>query len=140
MLDIDTSSRTEQRKFGLVMAAAICILGLLRMAIRFALHGTFANPLWFFVAATPFLVLGLLWPRSLQPVFVAWMKFALVLNWVITHLLLTVFYFLILLPMGLCMRLFAKDPLKRRWLPASESYWEPAEEQPEELERYRHLF
>ena len=140
MLDIDTSSKTEQRKFGLVMAAAIVILGLLRGTIRFALHGAFANPLWFFVVAAPFLALGLLWPRGLKPVFVAWIKFALVLNWVITHLLLTVFFFLIVVPMGLCMRLFSKDPLKRKWLPASETYWEPAEEQPEELERYRHLF
>lgn len=140
MLDIDTSSRTEQRKFGLVMAAAFAVLGLLRAAIRFLLHGTFANPFWFFVIALPFLVLGAFWPKGLKPVFVVWIKFSLVLNWIVTHVLLTVMYFLIILPMGLAMRLFSEDPLKRRWLSAAESYWEEPEEQPEEFERYRNQF
>ncbi len=140
MLDIDTSSRTEQRKFGLVMAAAIFILGLLRMAIRFALHGTFANPVWFFVVALPFLVLGLLWPRGLKPLFVVWIKFALVLNWIVTHVLLTIMYYLVIMPMGLMMRLFSEDPLKRRRLPQTESYWEEPEAQPEEFEGYLNQF
>jgi len=140
MLDIDTSSKTEQRKFGLVMAAALCILGLLRTGIRFSLHGTFANPVWFFVVAAPFLALGLLWPKGLKPVFVVWVKFALVLNWIVTHVLLTVVYFLIIIPMGVSMRLFSEDPLKRKWLTKTESYWEEPEEQPEEFERYLNQF
>ena len=140
MLDIDTSSRTEQRKFGLVMAAAISIIGLLRAAIRYALHGTLANPVWFFIVAAPFLVLGLLFPKALKPVFDVWIKFALVLNWIVTHVALTIVYFLIIVPMGLAMRLFSEDPLKRRWLPKTDSYWEPPEEQPEEFERYRNQF
>lgn len=140
MLDIDTSSRTEQRKFGLVMAAAFTILGVLRTTIRFLLHGTFANPVWFFIIAVPFLLLGLFWPKGLKPVFVVWIKFALVLNWIVTHVLLTIMYLLVILPMGLLMRFSSEDPLKRRWLPADESYWEVPEEQPEAFERYHNQF
>ncbi|MFA7692059.1 MAG: hypothetical protein GX117_08835 [Candidatus Hydrogenedentes bacterium] len=140
MLDIDTSSKTEQRKFGFVMAAAFAILGLLRTGIRYLLHGTFANPQWFFVIALPFLLLALLWPKGLKPVFIAWMKFALVLNWIVTHVMLSIVFFLIIIPMGLFTRLFGSDPLKRQWLPATESYWEAPEEQPEELERYHNQF
>lgn len=140
MLDIDTSSKTEQRKFGLVMAAAISILGLLRAVIRFALHGTLANPLWFFIVAVPFLALGLIWPKGLKPVFVAWIKLALVLNWIVTHVLLTVVFFLIIIPMGIVMRLFSEDPLKRKWLPQANSYWEEPEEQPEAFDRYLNQF
>lgn len=140
MLDIDTSSRTEQRKFGFVMAAAICILGLLRAGIRFFLHGTAAFPVWFFVVAAPFLVLGLVWPRALKPVFDVWIKFALVLNWIITHVALTFVFWLSIVPMGIFMRLFSADPLKRRWLPRTETYWEEPEEQPAEFDRYRNQF
>ena len=69
MVKPDTSSRVEQRKFGLVMAAAFCLLGLLRWAI----HHFDVFPTRLFVVAAVFGVLGLVAPRVLQPVFVAWM-------------------------------------------------------------------
>ncbi len=136
MLDIDTSSRSEQRKFGLVMAAAIIILGL----IRYAFHGFAQFPIYFFAVAAVFAFFGLVWPRALKPVFIGWIKFALVLNWIVTHLLLTVVYWGIIVPMGIAMRLFSEDPMKRKWLPPDASYWEEPEEQPEEFERWRNQF
>jgi len=136
MLDIDTSSRTEQRKFGLVMAAAIVVLGL----IRYALHGFAQFPMWFFVMAGAFAVLGLAVPQALKPVLIVWLKFALVLNWVMTHILLTIVYWLVIAPMGTVMRIFSEDPLKRKWLPKEQSYWESPEEQPAELEHWRNQF
>lgn len=136
MIDIDTSSPAEQRKFGMVMAVAIIALGLLRYIFR----GFEQFPLWFFIVAAVFGGLGLLWPRALKPVFIAWMKFALVLNWIVTHFLLTVVFFCIIVPMGIAMRLFGEDPLKRKWLPQNDSYWEEPEEQPEEFDRYRNQF
>ncbi|HNZ47614.1 MAG TPA: SxtJ family membrane protein [Candidatus Hydrogenedentes bacterium] len=136
MLDIDTSDRKEQRKFGFVMAAAIVILG----GIRFALHGFTAIPWAFLAVAVLFAVPAALFPGALRPVFVVWIKFALVLNWIVTHVMLTLVYYLIIVPMGLIMRVAGKDPLNRKWLPATESYWEEPEEQPEEFERYHHQF
>ena len=136
MLDIDTSSRTEQRKFGLVMAVAISVLGLL----RYAIHGFAQFPLWFFVVAGVFAFFGLVWPRALKPVLIVWMKFALVLNWVMTRILLTVVYWVVIVPMGIIMGLFSEDPLKRKWLAKTDSYWEAPEEQPTELEQWRNQF
>ena len=136
MIDIDTSSKSEQRKFGLVMAAAIAVLGL----VRYAFHGFQQFPLWFFIVAALFAGFGLLCPRALKPVLIVWLKFALVLNWIVTHVLLTIVYFCVIIPMGIAMRLFSEDPLKRNWLPAGESYWEAPEEQPEEFDRYRNQF
>ncbi len=136
MLDINTSSRTEQRKFGLVMAAAIVVLGL----IRYAFHGFAQFPMYFFAVAGVFAFFGLVWPGALKPVFIVWIKFALVLNWIVTHLMLTIIYWAIIIPMGIAMRLFSDDPLKRKWLPHDTSYWEAPEEQPEEFERWRNQF
>ncbi len=136
MLDIDTSSRTEQRKFGLVMAAAIIVLGL----IRYALHGFAQFPVYFFAVACVFAFLGVCCPRVLKPVFIGWIKFAVVLNWLMTRLLLTAVYWLLIVPMGIGMRLVGNDPLKRKWLARDESYWDAPEEQPEEFERWRNQF
>jgi len=137
MVKPDTSSRVEQRKFGLVMAAAFCLLGLLRWAI----HHFSAFPVWFFVVAAVFAVLGLVAPRVLQPVFVVWMKLAEALNWFMTRVFLTVAWWLIITPTSLIMRLGRKeDPLKRAWLPASDTYWEPAEEMGEGVESFKNQF
>lgn len=140
MLDIDTSDRKEQRKFGFVLAAAFIILGLLRLGIRFVLHGTVAMPWVFLILALCFALPAAVFPPLLRPVFVVWIKFALVLNWIMTHVMLTIVYYLIIVPMGVVMRIATKDPLKRKWLAPAETYWEEAEEQPEEFERYHHQF
>jgi len=135
-MDIDTSDKKELRKFGLVMAVAILVLAL----IRWALHGFHAWPWYFTYVAIAFGVLGLAAPRLLQPVFWAWMKFALAINWVMTHLLLTLAFFLLILPTRIILRLVGNDPLNRAWDPEALSYWDEPEEQPEEFDRYLNQF
>jgi len=136
MIDIDVTSRGEQRKFGLVMAVAIAILGFLRSAWH---HGIWSVTIpWGFLAvAGVFAVLGLAAPGMLRPILVAWIRFAEGLNWVITRLLLTIVFVLLLTPMGIWVRLRGKDPLKRRFLPPGTSYWEPPEEVDTSLEGFR---
>jgi hypothetical protein len=137
MVKLDTGSRVEQRKFGLLMAGAFCLLGLLRWAI----HHFAAFPVYFFVVAAVFAVLGLVAPRVLQPVFVVWMKFAEVLNWVMTRIFLAVAWYLIITPTSLIMRLGRKeDPMKRAWLPAEATYWEEAEEMGEGVDGFKNQF
>ena len=133
-MDIDTSSRKEQRNFGLVMAAAITVLGM----VHWWRSGV--PPVGYGIAAAAFLITGLVLPRALQPVLIVWLRLALVLNAVVTHVLLAVVYVFMITPTGLAMRIFSDDPLKRDWDPAADSYWEPAEEQPEDLEQYKNQF
>ncbi|HOZ45607.1 MAG TPA: SxtJ family membrane protein [Candidatus Hydrogenedentes bacterium] len=134
-MDIDTSDRKQQRNFGLVMAVAITVLGL----IRWALHRG-EPPYPFFAVAAVFLVLGLLVPAILRPVLIVWMKFAEALNWFMTRLLLTIAFFGIILPTAMIMRLAGKDPLNRKWDPSATSYWEDPEDQPTEMEHYFNQF
>ena len=134
MLEIDTSNRTEQRKFGLVMAVAIAVVTL----IHWALRGHLVT--WPFYAVAIFLGLALLMPAALKPVFVAWMKLAEVLNWIMTRVLLSIIFYLMITPMRPLVRLFSGDPLKRRFEPEAESYWEEPEEQPDDPERYENMF
>lgn len=129
-----TSDRRQQRKFGLVMAVAFGVLGL----IRWWLKG--APPLWLFGIGVAFLVFGLFLPKALQPVFVVWLRFAEALNWVVTRALLTVAYYGLITPAGFIHRLVAADPLKRAWDSTTNSYWEEPDDQPEGIERYRDQF
>lgn len=135
-MNVDTSSKKEQRNFGLVMAVAISVLGL----IRWALHGFEQIPKGFFIVAAVFLVLGLVAPRVLRPVLIVWMKFALVLQWVINRVLLSLAFFLMIVPTRVILSILRKDPLNRAWDPNAASYWEEPEDQPAEFDRYLNQF
>lgn len=128
------SNKWEQRKFGLMMAGAIAVVGLFRWWHRGAL------PTGFFTVAAVFLFLGILLPGPLRPILAAWLKFAEILNWVVTHVLLTLAFFLLIWPTRLILGLVGHDPLKREWEPDASTYWEDPEEQGSELDQYRNQF
>lgn len=140
-MDVDVQDRREQRKFGITIAVALVVLALLRWGFHWWRSGAMPEfPWWFLAVAAVFVLPALAYPPVLMPVFWVWMKLALALNWVMTRVLLTLAFFLILLPSGLLMRWFSEDPLKRRWIPDADTYWEDPEEQPEEFDRYRNQF
>jgi hypothetical protein len=61
------------------------------------------------------------------------------IGWAISMILLTAFYFLLLTPLGLLFRLLGRDPLSRRFDPASKSYW-LARRETDSLDRYFHQY
>ncbi len=65
-------------------------------------------------------------PIILRPVFKMWLKVAHAIGWFNTQLLLSIVFILVFIPTGLVMRLFRKDPMKRKML-AEGTYWEPYE-------------
>ena len=155
-MNVNISDKKEQRKFGLLMAIAIAVLGL----IRWWWHGLGPLPLNFFYVAAAFAILGLIVPGVLKPVFFVWIRFSIALNWVVTRVLLTLAFFLMIVPTRIILRLAGKDPLNRAWRPEGEvvvvcdghdvdndsrvvtvdTYWEEPEEQPTEFERYLNQF
>ena len=116
-------SGRELRKFGLVMAGAFGALGGLA-----AWRGRSAGPVLLGVAAA-FLLLGLALPRLLRPVEKAWMAVARVMGVVMTHVILTLFYYLVITPFGIAMRIAGRDPLGLKAAPARDTFWEAVDPQ-----------
>lgn len=117
-MDINNPSNQDLRKFGLTMGAMI---GVLFGGVLPWLFG-FDFPLWPWPVAACFALPGLVFPASLSRVFRGWMKFAGVLGWINTRILLGVVFMLVFAPVGLVMRLFGNDPMRRKRLPAAVSY------------------
>jgi hypothetical protein len=117
----DRTGSKKLRKFGLVMAGAFTVVSLLII-----LRGTGAWPYTAGLAGF-FLVTGLFLPAVLRPVERVWMKFAAVLGFVMTNVILTVAFFIGVTTTGLVMRLFGKDPLSLRFEKDRESYWREVE-------------
>jgi hypothetical protein len=117
----DVSAKRKLMKFGLVMAGGFAVVsGLL------ALRGSAAWPYTAGIAGF-FLLAGLLAPAALRPVERVWMKFAAVLGFVMTNVLLTLVFFIGVTITGLVMRLFGKDPLRLKFEKDRESYWHDVE-------------
>ena len=128
------SSPKELRKFGL-MFSVLCVA-----AGAYSLYrGGHAWP-WLAGGAVFFLATGLFIHPVLRPVYIGWMKFAHVLGWINTRLLLGIFFYLILTPAGFLMRLLGKDPMDRRLDRAARSYWILRKQEPFDPKRYEQVF
>jgi hypothetical protein len=71
-------------------------------------------------------VAGLLAPRSIRLVYLGAVYAAFPIGFVVSWLILGVVYFLVITPIGLCMRLARRDPLERRFERGAKSHWTPA--------------
>jgi hypothetical protein len=75
------------------------------------------------VAALMFLGLGLARASLLRPLARGWHRFGLILHRITTPVLLTIIYFVVMVPTGVLRRLIRRDPLALRLDPTAESYW-----------------
>jgi len=108
----------ELRDFGLIMAGMLSLMFGLVLPWLFG----YSIPYWPFIAAIGFAVVGLVKPLLLGPVNRVWLKISDVLGWVNTRLVMGIIFFLLIVPIGLIMRLFTKDPLNNQWSDAEKSY------------------
>ena len=132
-------NKAELIKFGLAMVFGFGVIGALlwyfgpdpRTAAWVAAGSQkLAIALWALGAALLLISIG---PGSVaRPVYVGWMSVAFLLGGVVTVVLLTVL-FIVLLPIFSLIRL--KDPMRLRLRPAGESYWEDHKHHESTLER-----
>jgi hypothetical protein len=109
-----------ERNFGLVVGAAFAAFG-----GWWLWRGKFLQVAPYVLALGLLLVLlGLIWPRALVVPNRLWMGLAAGMSFVMTRVILTAVFFLLVTPIGLLRRMFGGDPLQRRGAP-SESYWRP---------------
>lgn len=109
--------KKELRNFGLIVGGIFCLIGIWP-AIR---HGEGLR-LWAVVPGALLIPLGLIAPTVLAPLFKIWMKVGHVMGWVNTRIILGILYFGLITPMGVVMRLFGWDSMRRAFSPNAESY------------------
>jgi len=110
-------SPSQLRQFAWVTGAMfVLVFGILPWAWNGSVH------VWPLVVAGMLWLWGLAAPAGLRPVYDLWMRFAGVLGSVNNRVLLCILYFGMLLPVGLVLRGFRRDPLRRRFEPYADSY------------------
>jgi len=120
------SGKRELRSFAIVMAAALAVLGLLLLwkDRDYYLH--------FLIGSGAFLVIGLVAPIILWPLQKIWMTAAVVLGWLMTRVILSSLFYLIITPISLVGRLSGKRFLDLKRDQSATSYWIKREDKPSE--------
>jgi hypothetical protein len=113
---LNTTTR-DLCKFGLTVGGVFCLLGL-----WFWLRH---KPFFWYVLlpGVPLIVVGAIFPRSLKWIYVAWMTFAIMLGMIVSTILLTLLFYLVVTPIGLFARVVGKDFLSQKLNPSAASYW-----------------
>jgi hypothetical protein len=124
--------RQSDRAFGLMFAAVFAAIAI---GIFFIFN---VVVMWAILTSGIFLVLAIFLPWTLLPLNRLWSAFAAQLGHINNHVLLGAFYYVIVTPMGLILRLF-RDPMHRKIDLNTASYWSPVRRKAE-AETYRDLF
>ena len=101
------------------MALAFILLSLLPLA-----HARLAG----FVLSSIgiiFLTLTVLWLEALRPIEKIWMAFGERMSVVMTYVILTLTYFVVVTPLGIAMRLFRRPAVREGLDKYATTYWEP---------------
>jgi len=98
------------RKFGLMTGAVIVVLFGLLLPWLLS-HGW---PRWPWILAALLWVPALVYPKVLGPVYTGWMKFGAVAGFINTKIIMAILYYLVVVPIGLVMRVFGHDPMRRK--------------------------
>ncbi len=110
--------KKELRNFGLITGALTPVFfGLL-------LPWIFGRdfPVWPWIAGAVLASLAIVLPVVLKPVYRVWMTAGHYLGWVNTRIILSIMFYLIILPAGTVRRLLGKDSMKRSLNGKEESY------------------
>lgn len=111
----------ELRKFGLLVGGVFAALGLVLL-----LRHRPAAP-YFLAIGGVLMALGAAWPRGLKYLYIVWMSLAIALGFVVSNVLLLVFFFIVITPIGLVARCAGKDFLNLKLDRAAKTYWMPRE-------------
>ena len=70
-----------------------------------------------------FLALGIINSKILTPLNKLWFKFGLLLGAIVAPVIMGFIFFIVVTPIGLLMRLFGKDLLRKKFNKSVKSYW-----------------
>jgi hypothetical protein len=111
-------SEKDLKKFGLTV-------GIILLLIAALLFWKQKPSFLYFFPVGLFLVLaGILTPTLLRPLNKVWMIFSVLLGWVMTRVILSVLYYIILTPIGIIAKIFGKEFLDMKIEKKRVSYWE----------------
>ena len=111
-------TKKDLRKFGITVGTVLLIIaGILFWREK-------DSYLYFGIAGLLLLLTGLAFPAILKLLNKVWMTLAILMGWVMTRVILTILYYLVLTPIRILATLFGKNFLDLTIDKSAKSYWE----------------
>ncbi|MCF8241989.1 MAG: hypothetical protein K9J16_11430 [Melioribacteraceae bacterium] len=111
------SDKKEIRKFGITIGIVLLLISAYLFYVESSAYIILAS------IAAAFILLAFVIPSILKPLQIIWMTIAVLLGFVMTRVILSVLFYLIVTPIGLIARLSGKDFLDRKIEREKKSYW-----------------
>ena len=128
------SEKSDLRKFGVTIGLFLVILaGILFWRGRESFE-------IFLISGLVLLVLGLIIPVVLKPVYWIWMVLAVILGWIMTRVILTLLFYVVLTPIGVFGRLSGNKFLDLSWDKSEDTYWNYRATKQQDNEDYERQF
>ena len=112
-----STEQSSEKSFGVVFSIVFLIVAL------YPLINSESLRLWALVVSIIFFLLAFLAPKILVLPNKLWFKFGLLVGSIVAPIVMTLIYFVTVLPTGLIMRLLGKDLLKQKLDKNAKSYW-----------------
>ena len=113
----------ELKNFGLIVGGIFLVIGLWpAIGLWPPVWRGEGMRLWALGLGAVLVSLGLLLPAVLAPVFKVWMKVGHILGWINTRIILGILFYGLITPMGVVMRLFGWDAMRRVLVRDAQTY------------------
>src|SRR5262245_34294096 len=107
---------SQLRSFGFIVGGGFALIDLLPLVRHHPMR------LWALVISVLLVATALVWPSALRPFQRVWMTIGEGLGWVNSRIILSIVYYLIIVPIGLLRRAFGQDPMSRQLEPNATTY------------------
>lgn len=108
------------RDFGLAAVLMSGVLGLLLLWTgKISLIGLGV----IILIGTILFVLSRISPTLIKPVYLCLVILTFPIGWVVSHLIMVVFYYGIITPVAIMFKITGRDPLNRKYDPQAQTYW-----------------
>jgi len=111
------STKKELRNFGITIGVILLVIG---GYLFFKELGSYQTFLYLAIAL---IGLGLIIPNLLKPIYLIWMIFAVIIGWVMTRVILSLLFYLIITPIGIIAKILNKDFLNLKKEYGKTTYW-----------------
>ena len=111
-------TKKELRKFGLTVGSVLAAVAVLLFY--------FEKPsaIYFAVIGGLLILFGALFPQPLKPLNKIWMGLAIILGFIMSRVILTVLFYLVLTPIAILAKIVGKKFMVLKYDKSAETYWE----------------
>lgn len=111
-------TKKDLRKFGLTVGSVIAVIGIVLFYFEKS------SAVYFGVIGGILIFLGVVVPRLLKQLNKFWMGLAIVLGFIMTRIILTTLFYLVITPIGFIAKIFGKKFMILKYDTSAETYWE----------------